>query len=54
MSIPNPIAMHDHEAYSIGKIANNATKVRVMPKRVMKLLMVNIRVFSSFVAVDSL
>ena len=41
-------------AYSIGKKANEATKVSVMPNRVKKLLTVNILVFSFFVAVDSL
>jgi hypothetical protein len=52
--MPSPITMQDHEAMSIGKTANNATKVSVMLNRVMKLLMVNIRVFSFWVDVDSL
>jgi len=52
--MPSPIAMQDQEAISSGKKENRATKVRVMPNRVMKLLMVNMRVFSFLVAVDSL
>ena len=45
--------MHDQAAISTGKKANRTTKVRVMANRVKKLLMVNIRVFSFLVAVDS-